>query len=76
MDTLPLDQTEKARHVIYHLDAAEELAFKQLTHAKAVLVRAGLPVDDAALLGPVLNAIVMNMHAAVNKELSPRPLST
>jgi hypothetical protein len=63
MSTLLLTEEQKERHLITRLDAAEELTLKQLTHAKAVLMRAGLPHDDPALLGAVLQAIVSNMPA-------------
>ena len=61
MTTLLLTEAQKERHLITRLDAAEALTFKQLTHAKAVLVRAGLPPTDPVLLGAVLQAIVSNM---------------
>ncbi len=62
MSTLPLDDDARNRHLIYRLDAAEELALKQLTHAKAVLVRAGMSPDDSVLLAGALHAIVVNMQ--------------
>ncbi len=68
MSTLPLDDSVVARHLIHRLDAAEDLALKQLTHAKALLLRAGLPVDDPTLLAAALGAIVANMHAAAASE--------
>ena len=58
---LPLTEEERARHLIKRLDAAEDLVYKQLTHAKAVLVRAGM-AEDTALLGAVLAAIVATMQ--------------
>jgi hypothetical protein len=61
MATLQLTEEQRERHLIARLDAAEGLTLKQLTHAKAVLVRANLPPDDATLLGAVLQAIVSNM---------------
>jgi hypothetical protein len=61
MTTLLLTEEQKERHLIGRLDAAEDLTFKQLTHAKAVLVRAGLAPDDPTLLGAALQAIVANM---------------
>ena len=61
MATLLLTEEQKERHLITRLDAAEDLTFKQLTHAKAVLVRASLPLTDPVLLGAVLQAIVANM---------------
>ena len=63
MATLMLTEEQKERHLISRLDAAEQLTFRQLTHAKAVLVRASLPPDDSLLLGAVLQAIVANMPA-------------
>ena len=65
MATLSLTEEQKERHLIARLDAAENLTFKQLTHAKAVLVRAGLAPDDSTLLGAALQAIVANMPAEV-----------
>ena len=53
MATLMLTEEQKERHLISRLDAAEALTFRQLTHAKAVLVRASLPPDDAVLLGAI-----------------------
>ena len=61
MTTLLLTEEQKERHLITRLDAAEELTFKQLTHAKAVLLRASLSTTDSTLLGAVLHAIVANM---------------
>jgi hypothetical protein len=61
MATLLLTEEQRERHLIARLDAAEDLTLKQLTHAKAVLVRANLPTDDPILLGAVLQAIVSNM---------------
>ena len=61
MTTLLLTEDQKERHLIGRLDAAEELTFKQLTHAKAVLMRASLPPADPVLLGAALQAIVANM---------------
>jgi len=63
MATLMLTEDQKERHLISRLDAAEQLTFRQLTHAEAVLVRASLPPDDSVLLGAVLQAIVANMPA-------------
>ena len=68
MSTLPLNEQAKNRHLIYRLDAAEELAFKQLTHAKALLLHASLSPDDSTLLGAALHAIVVNMHADGTEE--------
>ena len=62
MATLLLTEEQKERHLITRLDAAEEMAFRQLTHAKAVLVRAGLSPTDPMLLGAALQAIVANMN--------------
>ena len=63
MATLALTEEQKERHLIGRLDAAESLTFRQLTHAKAVLVRAGLTPDDSTLLGAALQAMVANMPA-------------
>ncbi len=64
MANLLLTEEQKERHLITRLDAAEDLTFKQLTHAKAVLVRASLPPTDPVLLGATLQAIVANMNHA------------
>jgi ethanolamine ammonia-lyase small subunit len=61
MTTLMLTEEQKERHLITRLDAAEYLTFKQLTHAKAALVRAGLSPDDSTLLGAALQAIISNL---------------
>ena len=61
MASLQLTEDQKERHLIGRLDAAERMTFRQLTHAKAVLVRASLSPDDSILLGAVLQAIVANM---------------
>jgi hypothetical protein len=66
MATLMLTEDQKERHLISRLDAAEQMTFRQLTHAKAVLVRASLPPDDSVLLGAVLHAIVANMPPEAN----------
>jgi hypothetical protein len=63
MTTLMLTEEQRERHLITRLDAAEYLTFKQLTHAKAALVRAGLSPDDPTLLGAALQAIIANMPA-------------
>jgi hypothetical protein len=63
MATLMLTEDQKERHLISRLDVAEQLTFRQLTNARAVLVRASLPPDDSVLLGAVLEAIVANMPA-------------
>lgn len=63
MSTLLLTEEQKERHLITRLDAAQHLTFKQLTHAKAALVQAGLSSADAVLLGAALQALVANMHA-------------
>jgi hypothetical protein len=63
MTTLMLTEEQKERHLIGRLDAAEYLTSKQLTHAKAALVRAGLSPDDSTLLGAALQAIIANMPA-------------
>ena len=70
MPTLMLTEEQKERHLITRLDAAEDLTFRQLTHAKAVLVRASLPSDEPALLGAVLQAIVSNMPIEVESKAS------
>ena len=61
MATLIHTEEQKERHLISRLDSAEQMTFRQLTHAKAVLVRASLPPDDSVLLSAALHAIVANM---------------
>jgi hypothetical protein len=70
MPTLLLTEEQRERHLITRLDAAEDLTLKQLTHAKAVLVRASLPPDDPVLLGAVLQAIVSNMPIEIESKPS------
>lgn len=41
---------------------------KQLTHAKALPLRASLSPDDSTPLGAALHAIVVNMHADGEEE--------
>ena len=65
MPALLLTEEQKERHLITRLDAAEQLTFKQLTHAKAVLVRAGMQPDDPVLLGAVLQTLAGNMPVDV-----------
>ena len=65
MATLLLTEEQRERHLITRLDAAEDLAFRQLTHAKAVLVRAGLSPSNEVLLAAALQAIVANMNIEV-----------
>ncbi len=73
MATLMLTEDQKERHLIARLDAAERMTFRQLTHAKAVLLQASLSPDDSVLLGAVLHAIVANMppEGEVGKLASP-----
>lgn len=61
MATLLLTEEQRERHLITRLDGAEQMVFRQLTHAKAVLVRAGIAPDDSVMLAAALRAIVANM---------------